>query len=325
MGIRETMGKAGFTGAIAAAILMSATAFLAGAPVPLQGGSGLCLPSPDAWNILTPFSWALNLLLMLGIVGSVYILNKNYAFVPGNDMALPGLLAIMSMSCPWVACPLNSSTILLAANVACLSIVFSCFKQRNATQELFAIATILSLGSMVQYAFIFMIPAYIAIAAMLKCLHFKGAIAFILGLIAPYWVGIGLGIIPLTAFSLPAISGLFPGAEAPQSILAGLTACAVTALGALVAGLYNSVKLYAGNSQRRLYNVSINILGVLCAFCMVIDFGNMPAYIGTLYLAAAVQFANIFALHNVRRGSWWLAGICTLYAAAFVLTEIQFF
>lgn len=325
MGIRETMGKAGFTGAIAAAILMSATAFLAGAPVPLQGGSGLCLPSPDTWNILTPFSWALNLLLMLGIVGSVYILNKNYAFVPGNDMALPGLLAIMSMSCPWVAGPLNSSTILLAANVACLSIVFSCFKQRNATQELFAIATILSLGSMVQYAFIFMIPAYIAIAAMLKCLHFKGAIAFILGLIAPYWVGIGLGIIPLTAFSMPAISGLFPGAEAPQSILAGLTACAVTALGALVAGLYNSVKLYAGNSQRRLYNVSINILGVLCAFCMVIDFGNMPAYIGTLYLAAAVQFANIFALHNVRRGSWWLAGICTLYAAAFVLIEIQFF
>ena len=153
---------------------------------------------------------------------------------------------------------------------------------------------------MVQYAFIFMIPAYIAIAASLNCLRFMETIAFILGLVAPYWVGVGLGIIPLSDFSRPDISGLFSGIEAKRSMLAGLTACAATALGTLVGGLYNSVKLYAGNSQRRLYNICFNILGVLCAVCMVIDFDNMPAYIGTLYLVAAVQFADIFALHNIR-------------------------
>ena len=325
MGNRDTMGKKGFAGAIATAILMSATSFLAGAPIPLQTEAGLCLPSPGAWNIMPPLSWAITLLLLLGITGSIYILNKNYAFVPGNDMTLPGLLAVMSFSCPWVAGTLNSSTILLAANTAILSIAFTCFKQRNATRELFSIATILSLGTMVQYAFIFMIPAYIAIAASLKCLRFKETIAFILGLVAPYWVGVGLGIIPLSDFSLPDISGLFSGIEAKRSMLAGLTACAATALGALVGGLYNSVKLYAGNSQRRLYNICFNILGVLCAVCMVIDFDNMPAYIGTLYLVAAVQFADIFALHNIRRRSWWLAGLCTLYAASFIMTEIQFF
>ena len=310
MGNRDTMGKKGFAGAIATAILMSATSFLAGAPIPLQTEAGLCLPSPGAWDIIT---------------GSIYILNKNYAFVPGNDMTLPGLLAVMSFSCPWVAGTLNSSTILLAANTAILSIAFTCFKQRNATRELFAIATILSLGTMVQYAFIFMIPAYIAIAASLKCLRFKETIAFILGLVAPYWVGVGLGIIPLSDFSMPDISGLFSGIEAKRSMLAGLTACAATALGALVGGLYNSVKLYAGNSQRRLYNICFNILGVLCAVCIVIDFDNMPAYIGTLYLVAAVQFSDIFALHNIRHRSWWLAGLCTLYAASFIMTEIQFF
>ncbi len=106
----------------------------------------------------------------------------------------------MSFSCPWVAGTPGLSTILLAANTAILSIAFTCFKQRNATRELFAIATILSLGTMVQYAFIFMIPAYIAIAASLKCLRFKETIAFILGLVAPYWVGVGLGIIPLSDF-----------------------------------------------------------------------------------------------------------------------------
>ncbi len=84
-----------------------------------------------------PLSWAINLLLLLGITGSIYILNKNYAFVPGNDMTLPGLLAVMSFSCPWVAGTLNSSTILLAANTAILSIAFTLrFKQRNATREL---------------------------------------------------------------------------------------------------------------------------------------------------------------------------------------------
>ena len=134
-----------------------------GAPIPLQTEAGLCLPSPGAWDIMPPLSWAINLLLLLGITRLNLYPQQELRVCSWKRHDSSGTSGRDVVFLPLGGGDSGSSTILLAANTAILSIAFTCFKQRNATRELFAIATILSLGTMVQYAFIFMIPAYIAL------------------------------------------------------------------------------------------------------------------------------------------------------------------
>ena len=55
--------------------------------------------------------------------------------------------------------------------------------------------------------------------------------------------------------------------------------------------------------------------------CVVFDFDNLPVYMGTLYLATALQIANFFALHNIRYGRTWVFIITMIYVASFVLME----
>ena len=98
MGNRDTMGKKGFAGAIATAILMRRDLLSGGAPSPTDRGPACCRRL--AHEISAPLSWATNLLLLFRNLGSIISSNKSYAFVPGNDMTLPGLLAVMSFSCP---------------------------------------------------------------------------------------------------------------------------------------------------------------------------------------------------------------------------------
>lgn len=318
----QAMSKRGFVAAIIAAIAMSGIAYLTGNPMPLSGQVGVCLPSPNLWPLAGIASWGINLGLILLTGASVYFLNKTYSFVPGSSYTvLPGMYMLMTASNPWISGTLTSSVLLALANVLALAVMFSCYRQRNATQEMFAVATVLSLGTMVQYSFLFFIPAYIIIGFLMKCFHIKEAGAFLLGLIAPYWVGVGLGLIPLENFRMPTFTNLFHGYASQGDLFIGLITIAGTGLIGLVLGLNNWVKLYAGNTQRRLCNAALNVIAIVCAVCIILDSNNMLAYLSTFYLLVAVQLANVFALRSLRRGSVWLFLLCVLYIASFVFME----
>ena len=140
-----------------------------------------------------------------------------------------------------------------------------------------------------------------------------------MGIIAPYWVGVGLGIISLEQFRMPTFTNLFDGYATKSGLFFGLLNVAVTVVTGLILALNNSVKLYAGNTQKRLYNTVINVLGLVCAACMVIDFNNMVAYMTTVYMITAVQLANLFALWNIQYGTRWILSISALYILGFVM------
>ncbi|MDE6231254.1 MAG: hypothetical protein K2M37_06510 [Muribaculaceae bacterium] len=313
----QAMTKRGFSWAIIVAIMMSAAAFLTGSGLPMTGESGICLPSANLWLTSELASWLVNLGLIIITGVSAYFLNKDYSFIPGsNYLVLPGMYVLITASNPWISAGLTSSALLAIANIVCLAIMFSCYRQRNATQEMFAVATILSLGTMTEYGFILYIPAYIAIAIILKCFGLKELGAYLLGLFAPYWVGVGLGILPLDSFRLPTITNLLTDYTTASDLLTGLIMIAATGLITLVTGLNNSVKLYAGNTHRRLLNASLNVIGLVTILAMVFDTGNLLFYVSTLNLLMAVQLANVFALWSRRRGSIWILALSAAYIGA---------
>lgn len=319
---RHVMGKEGMALAVTVSIAMASVAFFAETPRPLAGDMGFCLPSPNQWGLSPTGGWIFNLCLLLATTATLYLVNKQHTFVQGSDTVLTGMFLIMTTSNLWVSGLLTSSAMMALANLLCLLVLFGCYRKRNATQEIFVIATILSIGSMIQYAFIFMIPVYLIGSIMMKCFRFRVLVAFGMGLAAPYWVGIGLGILPLESFSMPTFTNLFDGYETKSGLFFGLLNISVTVVTGLILALNNGVKLYAGNTQRRLNNMVINLLGIAAVLCMLLDFNNMVAYMATIYMISAVQLANLFALWNIHRGSLWVLTISLLYVAGFVMMVI---
>lgn len=303
---------------------MSAIEFFLGNPQHLEGDLGICMPSPNMWNIPAVGSWILNIsmIILLGLL--LHLFNKTYNFVNSNDTVLPAAFIFLCGSNPWINAMLTASVIMMAANLICLQFIFGSYRSPKGMQPLFIVGTVLSLCSMFQYAFVFLIPAYVFIALVIKCLHFRSFLALLLGIAAPYWIGIGMGIIPPDSFSMPTFTNLFDGFGTKQTLFIGLLNCAVTILLALLLALYNAVKLYAGNTRRRLLNNSIIILGLASAICIVCDVDNIPVYMATIYMVLAAQLANLFALHNIRRPHTIVFLLVLLYIVFFVLMETGF-
>lgn len=317
------MGRGGVTLTIALALVLSIVALEFDVSHPLTISTGLCLPAPTMWSLPHIAAWSVNLTLMLASSAALFFLNKAYSIVPGSSSILPGIFLLMGASIPWISNTLTSSSILCLSMACIIALLFSVFRSNNATQEMFVIATIISLGSMIQYAFLMMIVPIIVIAVMFKCLRFKELIALGLGIVAPYWVALGLGIIDIQDLKIPRLANIFSGVIPPSLLFAGLLNVAFTAVISIILGLYNAVKLYAGNTRRRLFNMAFNIIGIASIVCMVIDYNNLSAYLLTFYMSAALQYADLFALWNIRHEWIWTLALCLIYISFFTLSILR--
>lgn len=312
------IGKAGMALAAAVAGAMCVLSLLAAPATRLSGGQGICLPSPNLWNIPGLWSWAGNVAMIAVMAIGAMLLNRHYNFIRSTQPVLPAMFLVLTASNPIINEYLSASTLICAVNLIALTILFSCYRQDNATQQMFVIATLISVGSMFQYAFIPYIFAYIIGAVVMKAFRFKEFLATCMGLIAPYWVGVGMGLIDVGWFSMPEFTDLFNGyAQAPELFILMLSVGTAIFAGLLL-GVNNSIKLYAGNSKVNALNLAIDLVGIVSIICVLIDFSNMLAYLTTLYLTVAVQIANLCALWHFRK-EWLIVFVpAVIYTGFFI-------
>lgn len=284
----------------------------------LTGELGICMPSPNLWDINQLYSWLLNTLLTGAVAVGGILLNRTYNFIRSTHPVLPAIFLILAGSNPWLNNHLSSSTLICVINLLALSVLFGEYNSRNATQPVFIIGTLISIGSMFQYAFLPMTAAYIAGAIMMKAFRIKEFLALGMGLVAPYWVGMGLGLVSPDAFNLPEITNLFSDSvKASERYLLAFNVGLTIFIGAILA-LNNSIKLYAGNSRINALNMTITLLGATCAICICVDFSNMLAYLGTLYFTVAVQIANTCALWHIHKEWLMLLIFSLIYIGLFI-------
>lgn len=295
------IGKKGLLLAAVAMVIMTTVSFILRPTQRLSGELGICLPSPNLWEINPISSWLLNTVLIGAIAAGGFFLNRSYNFIRSTQPVLPAMFLILAGSNPFTDYYLCSSTLICVVNLICLSLLFSAYNSSNATQQIFVIATLISIGSMMQYAFLPMIVPYVLGAMIMKAFRFKEFMALCMGLLAPYWIGIGLGLIPLEWFRMPDITNLFSNFTVAYEIFVLALSVGIVIFVGIILALNNSIKLYAGNSRVNAMNMTVTLLGLVSVVCILIDFTNMLAYLDTLYFSAAVQVANLCALWSFRR------------------------
>lgn len=315
------IGKLGVAIAMALAFVMCLLSFLLPSDRVISGNFGICLPSPDLWAINPFLSWIINIGLIAIVTGGIAFLNHSFNFIRTTEPALPILFLIMTCANPWITSELSASILLVAVNVLSLSFMFKSYASRNATQDMFAVATFIGIGSMFQYSFIPFIIAYLIMAIVMKVMRIKEFLAFIIGLTAPYWVGIGLGLVPLSSFHCPEIVNLFGIYENPIEIILLLVSTGTAIFLGIMTGLTESMKLYAGNSKVNDMNFCVSILGIVCIISIIVDFHNILSYLATLYFTVAVQLANLCALWNLSH-RWLVTVIPSFIFIAFFVAMI---
>ncbi|MDE6443611.1 MAG: hypothetical protein K2K64_04205 [Muribaculaceae bacterium] len=319
---KRGIGRSGLLMAVALMVAMCVVAFLFKPERPLTGNLGICLPSPNLWDIDPLASWIINLVLLGGIAAGGFFLNRTFNFIRSTEPVLPAMFLILVGSCPWITYNLSASSIICAVNILALSVMFNTYKSPNATQEMFTVATLLSVGSMFQYAFIPLVVPYVVGAIVMKAFRIKECLAMIMGLVAPYWVGIGLGLIRLDWFTMPEFTNLFSDfTQASERYVLMVGVGLAIFIGSLLA-LNNSIKLYAGNSRVNAMNMCITLIGGVSILCIVVDFSNMMAYLATMFFTVAVQVANLCALWNIKR-EWLVVFIPgVIYTVLFALAVL---
>lgn len=316
-----TAGPGSLTvGIVAAIIMIAATALLMPSLRP-DSEPGLCLSIPN--NLLPHLlGCAVNTVLIAAAIILAFAFNKKHSFVKSTEALLPTAMAVILASNPVNTSYLGTPVVMLIVNLVCLDIMMKAYNSQNATMQMFAVATYLSLGSMVQYAFLPLMLIYPVLAAMGKVLRLKEGVAFLMGLVAPYWVALGFGLISFSDFRIPQFLSNIPNADGNYLLMVFISLCTLALLG-LALTLNNAMLIYSGNMRVRTFNNMINLLGFTCAIFMLIDFDNFGAYASTFCFAVSVQISNFFAMRRIPQSPVWFWGILSLFMALFLFMLIE--
>jgi hypothetical protein len=263
-------------------------------PAPKQE-LGICFYTAESWGLNPWLSWGVNLLLVWLMAMTLSVLNRRFNFITSPSQLFVYAFLVMCGAHPLLSHGLNTATLLAVANLICIGTLFSQYGQRTSSRGIFLIASTLAWGSMIQYSFLFFIPVYVLCAISLKVFGWKELGALVMGIIAPYWIVLGFGIVSPDQFYIPHISNIwntFSGQ--PESVIIILLS-GITALWVLLLGLKNTLSLFNANTATRAYSHCIAIPGFAIILFMMLDYGNFVAYYTSLCLIAAVQLGYLTA------------------------------
>ena len=301
-----------------ATLLLLITVFLF-PPLSTGGDLGLCLPSPNQWQLPRWLGWLINTLIIFLSAAIIHTANKKFNFISDAEPVVAlALMLLLACNCITTS-SLNTSTLLLLCNVLCLFILFTTYEARNATREFFVIGTLPAIGAMTQYAFLVMIPVYIGGGLLMKSFRVRELIAFVFGLLAPYWIALGLGMVSPFEFRLPDHLTIFNRAEVESDIFYTLLAAGIMAFMGVILALYNGVRLFSRNSRLRCMHMTINLMGCVALLAVIFDFNNFVAYFATIALWLAVEFASMLNLYNIRHVGISLMILLLIFLPLYIL------
>ncbi len=307
-------------GTVAAITMIAATAFLMPSLSP-HAEFGLCFTLPA-----NPFPHLIGCGINTVFIGLAiflaFLFNKKHSFVRSTEALLPTAMAVILASNPVNTSYFGAPVVMLIVNLICLDIMMKAYNAENATTSMFAVATYLSVGSMVQYAFLSLILVYPIMAIMIKVLRIREIVAYLMGLIAPYWVALGFGLISFSDFRMPQFLMTLPYADGNYLLMVFISLCTLALVG-LMMTLNNAMLIYAGNMRVRTFNNMINLLGFSCGIFMMADFDNFGAYASSFCFAVSVQISNFFAMRRIPQSPIWFWGLLALFMALFLFMLIE--
>lgn len=299
------------------ALLAVTMFFSAGLTELVPAGTGLAFPSPSQW---LRGGWAdfLASIACSGLtMGGMLLLNRIHNILRSMTSLYVALFSVMMLGTPNLASQFYAGSLLAALIPLCLLLLLSCYRYYGATHRVFLIFFLLSLAGTTQYCFIPYIAVMFLGLAQMAIFNRRTVLAAIFGIITPWWILIGFGLINPLELQLPVLEPVFSKIGTGDTVLLFLS-LGVTVAAQLTAYSFNVFKAIAYNARARGINGVFSILSIVTVAMICLDFHNILSYVPLLYFCAAVEISRYFATHRNDRSCILVLSLIAVYIALFV-------
>lgn len=288
--------------------------------LPVQGGQGLCLPSPDMWNLPGWLDFCCGACASAIMLILMALLNKAYNVLRSVTRLQLGLFVIMSAATPSLVVNINTGILLAVAVNLCIFLLFGCFENPQAVRRVFLAFLILSLGAAMQYCFLVFIPVMWLITAQMRIFNLRTILASVFGVLTPWIIMLGFGFVTFDDFHLPRVTSIFSSLDIDDTLyliaVTGFTAFLLV----ITTGL-NITKTIAYNARARAYNGALTVIAIVTIISIAFDYNNVLAYAPLLNVCAAYQTTHWLVNHRFER-QYAVIGIIIAVYLAFYLWRI---
>lgn len=243
-------------------------------------------------------SYALNTVCVLAIVSLTVMLNKTYTFIREVTFIYGSTFLALQLACPYAGTQFCTGTGLCLLTLVVQLIMFSTYQQKQvAQQRVFLVFFLVSVCSMFQYAFLALVVPFFIGFLQMRAINFRGVLAALFGLLTPFWIAIGLGLVdPLSAMPPSAGQSLnvLTAGQLP-AIFAGLVLVSVFTF--VFIGI-NVMKIMSYRLQLRVYNAFYLVLAIFSLVMMGVDYNNFFVYLALLNYCFAIQVAQAYTIHS---------------------------
>ena len=264
-----------------------------------------------------PISAGINLLCLLATGAIVLALNKIYTFVRSMTHLIVSAFFLLQLANPAGLVALNAGTLLCLVTAVTLMPLFASFQDSHAQRSIFLIFAMVATGTMFHYGFLMLIPAYLLGFANMRALGLKGVLAMLFGLVTPFWIALGLGLVNPTDAALPQ----WPLMDRPQLNLQVILAVVTAVLGIVLAVL-NLFTIMNYRMQTRVYNIFLIILLVMTILAACLDYRDMAVFLPLLNLMVAIQVAHGHTLRTAFHLRYVLMLLFTVACLAFAAANL---
>lgn len=294
----HSRGFALITGLLA--LVLSYVFFSQGDVAAISGDHGFALLSANEW-ISGPGANALSSLVANAlVVAGMALCGKLYNVLRTMTMLPVSLFLALQIATPDLFLLFYTGTVLCVLVPACQLLLYSCYRAPDRTRRVFLIFTLLSLASATQYCYLVYIPVFLLGCAQMRIFNGRTLVAAMLGIVTPWWILFGFGIISPEDMHMPDFVSIFSEIDFNDTLLL-LGTLALTVLLAIASFVLNVLKTIAYNARIRAYSGFFAILTLATVIAMCADYRNIISYVPLLNYCAAYQIAHYFTAHRADR------------------------
>ena len=306
-------GRSGTIAMIAIAIMATIVSYyLLGADVDLVDSAIFHLPA-SLWSENGIVSLVINMIAGIVIILLISIIEKQYSIVRTMSTLYAGIFLLMQAALPLVSAQFNNGTLLCIIVLPAIISLLSTYHNPQYTQRLYLAFLLLSSGALIlNEALAYLIVALIIMMQM-QSISLRGFLAAVFGVVTPWWILIGFGIINPIDIELPRLSWLH---EVPNNatMIHSLATVGVTMFVGLCLGVANLIKIYSYNAQARSYNGALVVTSLATSLLIIADNGNFLTYTPLLNCLTAIQASHFFVINHNRRIYIAIVGFIAIYA-----------
>ena len=262
---------------------------------------GICFDT-DVLSLLPPMvSTLLAVVSVLGVSLLMSFLNKASTFVRDVTYIFSSTYLLLAIANPMESAYFNEGSLLSIVMMLLTVLVFGTYQEFHAQRKVYISFVILACCCMINYAFA---PMMIVLAlgfVQMRVMNLRSALAIIFGIVTPFWIALGTGLVGISGLRWHDITVVWNNDALLQSVKM-LTVVVFTVVVALSLFGANVLQLISYKLQTRSYNGFFIVLMLVTMLAMVIDGGNVMAYLPVLNVCLSVQMAHTFTLaKNVRK------------------------